>query len=254
MSPPKLPKVDPKIIRDAAAEAAASEITLGLGSTDLRLGEVVTIDQASGVFTARLNADPDDDHLVPNVRPLFSYGPQVGDFTWILKNRSDYIAIGPVGWGQSPNTPRCHAYVNTAIPLTDGVARLVNLDGELYDEPYDTMHSTTFQNSRIIAPEDGNYTATCGVRTSDLAATLIQYQIRLNSGGNVAGGTRVVLTSQNGAGGGQVTQLGRSKDLEMVVGDYIEMFIMVNTGSNPDGTLSADSNGSFLQLRKNFAT
>jgi hypothetical protein len=247
--------LDPKKIRDAATTAALTEVQLGLGHTDLRLGEVVSINQAAGIFTARLNGDPDPDHLVPDVRPLFSYGPQVGDLTWILKNRSDYIAIGPVGWGTSPSPPRCLAFVNTAIPLTDGAWELMTLDGESYDLPYGTMHSTLViqNNSRVIAPEDGNYTVTCGIRTTDLAATLCQFQVRKNSAGSDTGGTRILLNSQNGAGGGQVTQLGRSKDLDMLEDDYVELFLLVNTGANPDASAGTGDTGTFLQLRKNFA-
>ncbi len=143
--------------------------------------------------------------------------------------------------------PRVFAYHTAGSTITNGAFLLISLGGELYD-PYTVAgHDTSTNNSRIFARETGLYAIDCQVRTSDLAGTICQFQVRLNSAGSSTGGTRIFLQSQDGAGGGQVTQLGRSVHYPMTAGDYIEMFILTSTGG-ANATLGAGADATFLSI------
>jgi hypothetical protein len=145
--------------------------------------------------------------------------------------------------------PRVFAYHTASTALTDNVWTLVSLGAELYD-PYSTAgHDNVTNNSRVVARETGLYTIHNQIRTSDLSGTIFQMQVRKNSAGSDTGGTRIFLQSQTGAGGGQVTQIGRSVDYPLNTGDYVEMFIFVNTGGSPDATLGSGADATFLSIR-----
>jgi hypothetical protein len=141
-----------------------------------------------------------------------------------------------------------YAYHTAGSTITNGAFLLVSLGGELYDPYTVTGHDTVTNNSRIFARETGLYTIHNQIRTSDLAGTICQFQVRLNSAGSSTGGTRIFLQSQNGAGGGQVTQLGRSVDYPMTNGDYIELFVLTSTGG-ANATLGAGADATFLSIR-----
>lgn len=144
--------------------------------------------------------------------------------------------------------PRAFAYHTAGATITNGAFLLVSLGAELYDPYSVAAHDNVTNNSRMFAREDGLYTIHCQVRTSDLAATVCQFQVRKNSAGSSTGGTRIFLQSQNGAGGGQVTELGRSVDYPLANGDYVELFVLTNTGG-ANATLGAGADATFLSLR-----
>lgn len=125
----------------------------------------------------------------------------------------------------------------------------MSLGAELYDSYSVAAHDNVTNNSRMFAREDGLYVIDCQVRTSDLANTICQFQIRKNSAGSATGGTRILLESQNGAGGGQVTQLGRTlgSGYPLVNGDYIELFVLTSTGG-ANATLGAGADATYLAL------
>jgi hypothetical protein len=145
------------------------------------------------------------------------------------------------------NPPHTYANHTASSALTDNAWEVISLGGELYDSH--GAHSTVTNSSRLVAPEIGLYTIHCQVRTSDLAGTICQFQVRMNAAGSDTGGTRLFLQSQNGAGGGQVTELGRSVDYPLDSGDYIELFILVNTGANPNANLGSGADATFLSFR-----
>jgi hypothetical protein len=145
--------------------------------------------------------------------------------------------------------PRVSAYHTAGTTLTDGVWTLLSLGGELYDTYSVAGHDTVTNNSRVFARETGLYTIQCQIRTSDLSGTICQFQVRQNAAGSSTGGTRLFLTSQNGAGGGQVTELGRERDYPLTAGDYVELFILCDTGANPNATMGAGADATYLQIR-----
>lgn len=145
--------------------------------------------------------------------------------------------------------PRVFAYHTAGTALTDGAWTLVSLGAELYD-PYSTAgHDNASNNSRVHARETGLYIIHCQVRTDDLTSTICQFQVRKNAAGSDSGGTRVFLHSQDGAGGGEVTELGRSVDYPLTLNDYVELFIRVNTGANPNASLNTGADATFLSIR-----
>jgi len=145
--------------------------------------------------------------------------------------------------------PRVYAYHTAGSALTDGAWTVISLGGELYDSYPTAGHDTATNNSRVHARETGLYAIACQVRTSDLTGTICQFQVRKNAAGLDTGGTRVFLQSQDGAGGGEVTELGRSVDYPLTNGDYVELFIRVNTGANPNASLGAGADATFLSIR-----
>jgi hypothetical protein len=204
----------------------------------------VTVElRGSGVQAANIPVSP-------------GYVPAANDVVLLLRQGPGYIVWGKASGEPTsptaPTPPRCYAFrTNTVIGLTDGAWTLVSFDAEVYDEPYNTMHSSN--SSRVVAPEPGNYAVQCGVRTSTLAATLIQFSVRINAAGSSSGGNQIIFHSQNGAGGGEDTALGRSIDYDFALNDYAELFVRVSTGANPDANLlgGGQSENTFLILRKN---
>jgi hypothetical protein len=145
--------------------------------------------------------------------------------------------------------PRVFAYHTAATALTDGAWTLVSLGAELYD-PYSTVgHDNATNNSRVHARETGLYQVACQLRTTTLTGTIFQFQLRANSAGSSTGGTRIFLQSQNGAGGGEATAGGRTLDYPLNNGDYVELFIRVDTGGSPNASIDAGADATFLSLR-----
>jgi hypothetical protein len=207
----------------------------------------VTVElRGSGVNAANIPVSP-------------GYAPQVGDVVLLLRQGAGYVvwgkASGQVTNPTAPTPPRCYAWRSSNLALTDGVWTLVGFGSENYDEPYGTMHSSGTNPSRVIAPEPGNYTVHCAVRTTTLTNTLIQMEVRINAAGSQASGNRIIYHSENGAGGGEDTGIGRSIDYDFATGDYVELFVRVSTGSFADATLLGNSlsENTFLILRKNSA-
>jgi hypothetical protein len=145
--------------------------------------------------------------------------------------------------------PRVYAYHTAGTTLTNGVWTLISLGGELYDPYSVTGHDNVTNNSRVFARETGIYTVHCQVSSSNtLGNTAFQLQVRQNAAGNVASGTRVLLTTQNGAGGGLVTSIGRSTDFPLTAGDYVELFAYFDTGGTA-GTLATGADRTYLSIR-----
>ena len=195
----------------------------------------------------------------PNIPVAPGYVPQVNDVILLLRQGPGYVvwgkASGEATNPTAPTPPRCYAWRSASDALTDGVFKLVSFDDEVYDEPYNTMHSLVTNASRVIAPEDGNYSITCGAGWGSVASTLVQFEVRKNAAGSVGSGDRIIRHVQNGAGGGEPTFLGRSIDYDFVIGDYIEMFMYASTGGNPDSSIVGNglAESTFLILRKNAA-
>ena len=145
--------------------------------------------------------------------------------------------------------PRVYAYHTAGSALTDGAWTVISLGAELYDWTPTAMHDTVTNNSRVHARETGLHTIHNQIRTSDLSGTICQFQVRKNAVGSDTGGIRVFLQSQDGAGGGEVTELGRSVDYPLTNGDYVELFVRVNTGANPNASLGAGADATFLSIR-----
>jgi hypothetical protein len=232
---------------DALAPKTPEGVSWSFGAIVSIQSTSVTVElRGSGVTAANIPVSP-------------GYVPQVGDVVLLLRQGPGYIvwgkASGEATNPTSPTPPRCYAWRSSNLALTDGAWTLVGLGSEAYDEPYGTMHDSTTNPSRVIAPEAGNYTVHCAVRTTTLASTLIQFEVRINAGGNQASGNRIIYHSQNGAGGGEDTGVGRSIDYDFAQGDYIELFVRVSTGANPDASLlgSGLAENTFLILRKNSA-
>jgi hypothetical protein len=145
--------------------------------------------------------------------------------------------------------PRVYAYHTAGTTLTNGVWTLISLGGELYDPYSVTGHDTVTNNSRVFARETGIYAIDCQVSSSNtLGNTAFQLQIRQNAAGNVASGTRVLLQTQNAAGGGLVTSIGRSTKFPLTSGDYVELFAYFDTGGTA-GTLATGADRTYLDIQ-----
>jgi hypothetical protein len=97
------------------------------------------------------------------------------------------------------NRPRCHAYDNTGVTLTDGADTLLPLSGEVYDS--DNMHNLTAtpSPSRITFNTAGTYDIRIGVQLPSATYTVSNINARVNSFESNSGGTAIGPFLMSGA-------------------------------------------------------
>lgn len=91
-----------------------------------------------------------------------------------------------------------------------------------------SMHSTSTNNTRIIAPAAGLYLVTCELYASDhLAVETLHVQIRKNAAGSVSGGTFIAQQSSAFSSNGSVLTAGGCQTLtRLSANDYLEVFVL----------------------------
>lgn len=143
------------------------------------------------------------------------------------------------------NPPRCSVYNSAVITPVTATWTLHTWDTELYDN--DTMHSTVSNTSRLVATTVGLYDTKVQIAFAANATGIRAIQVRKNSAGNSASGTRVGWSyiSANGAGGQQSITF--DKDVPMTAADYLEVFIYQSSGAGL-ATIAGDGD-SFASMR-----
>lgn len=125
------------------------------------------------------------------------------------------------------NPPGASGYRNTALSLTSGTTTLVPLDAEDYDR--DSMHSTSVNTSRIVVNTDGRFHLTARLSFAANGSGIRAVDVRKNAGGSAGGGSFVARDAGPPAGTG-VTQLECNMTIQLVSGDYLEMFATQTSG------------------------
>ncbi|TQM62940.1 hypothetical protein [Humibacillus xanthopallidus] len=161
------------------------------------------------------------------VASTFSAGEKVGVAAKLN------LLVATVNFANNP--PQCYAYQTATQTLTSSVWGLVPLAGELFDvvQSGDSpMHDITTNNSRIYFRTAGKYEVTGqGYFVANATGTRLA-QIRLNSGGSDTGGTQVNVSQQSAGGGAAIAVPMPSPVISVSAGDYVEMFLFQNSGSN----------------------
>jgi hypothetical protein len=142
--------------------------------------------------------------------------------------------------------PRCFAYKSSDGALANNTWDEVNFGAEAYDSH--GSHDNSTNNSRVAAPEDGAYAVKVSVEFEAHATGSRRIQVRKNAAGNQASGTLIKSKTVNAvAGAGNETTLDADFDVQLVAGDYLEVFVHQTSGGalNVLGTIS----GTYLSIR-----
>ena len=132
---------------------------------------------------------------------------------------------------------------STNKSLTSGSDTVYDMDAEEYDNG--SFHSTSTNNSRLIAPIAAAYNVIAQVSFAGSSAGARQMQIRKNSAGASGGGTRLIQTADDARPSGAAMQFNGSCDVELTVGDYVEMFALQTTG----GALNVNAADTYMSIR-----
>lgn len=141
--------------------------------------------------------------------------------------------------------PRCSVYNSAVLTPVTATWTVHTWDTEYYDT--DTMHSTVSNTSRLVATTAGLYDTKAQIAFAANATGIRALQVRKNSAGNSASGTRIgwAYISANGAGGQQSITF--DKDVQMTASDYLELFIYQSSGAGL-ATIAGDGD-SFMSMR-----
>lgn len=140
--------------------------------------------------------------------------------------------------------PSVKAYKTADGALAHASWDAINFGSEAYDSH--AAHDNTTNNTRLVAPESGLYVVK-GHAVFDINASGIRgLSIRKNAAGSHAAGTDVVEVI--GAGNGTTqARIIATDDVNLVAGDYIEMFCYQGSGG-PLNVLGGIAN-TFLSFR-----
>jgi hypothetical protein len=137
---------------------------------------------------------------------------------------------GSGGGGGAIATVTARAYNAAAYSSIGGSWVIITFDTNDYDTS--SIHSTSSNTSRFIAPAAGYYRFSCVIDTSNYGGAQ-KIMFRLNAGGSPTGGTN--LTNFGGGGsfydGGQYESVQRTQEYRLNAGDYLEVFLAMGTGS-----------------------
>lgn len=142
------------------------------------------------------------------------------------------------------STPRCYAYQSAALTMgTSATWYLVALAAEIYDivQSGDSpMHDTATNNSRIYVRTSGKYEIAGAMEFVANGTGGRTLKVNKNSAGSESGGTLLVTQSQGTAGASLVTSVALPTiEVDLVAGDYIEMFSRQQSGGSLNSTPGA---------------
>lgn len=142
-----------------------------------------------------------------------------------MKDVSDFWAL----------TPRCSCYQGSAQTLSTATGTAINMDTEIYDivQSGDTAsHDTSTNNTRLYCRTAGKYEVAGQVQFNSNATGVRVAMIRLNAAGSYSGGTALVQNTQGALSGGSTSAACIPTEVELAVGDYIELFGYQTSGGN----------------------
>jgi len=146
-----------------------------------------------------------------------------------------------------PGATRCRAYSSAGVTgAANDTLVLVPLGAESYDTA--SMHSTDSNTSRITVPVDGCYHVIAQVGWAANTTNRRVVSVRKNAAGSSGGGTQVMIASMS-ASSSSGTQYQITDDLDLVAGDYLEIFALHNiTGGGTLNIVSGETN-TFMVVR-----
>lgn len=152
-----------------------------------------------------------------------------------LVNDVIYLGSGTASAGR----PAVMAVSNatTALTVDTWIGAVAFGQADEYDT--DAMHSTTSNNTRIIATAAGLYLVTCEMYATDASAVeTLHVQVRKNAAGSATGGT-FVAQSSNAFSSNAVVLTGAQCQtmVRLAANDYLEVFVLSEaTGESLAGT------------------
>lgn len=192
-------------------------------SPDITDGTIVAADIAAGAIeSAKLNN--------PLVLPANTTAttPTAGD---------DDTSVATTAFVQNELGPESdeksvRVYRTAVLAISSGTETLIPFTAESHDNG--GFHDNATNNSRVIAPEDGTYqiNAQCSFDANGTGQRY--FLIRKNAGGSAVGGTLMLVETQGATPSPTSSAISGADSIELVEGDYIEMFAYQNSGGNLD--------------------
>ncbi len=160
--------------------------------------------------------------LIPTIKS-YTFGEDLG-----ATEMNDGVTA-PLQFAYNP--PRCMAVRTTNLSIgTGGNPKLITLDAETIDN--DSMHDLITNPSRITFQTAGAYHIGASVCFASSATGRREGQIRLNSAGDGATGTRLCRSVVPATNGETIVSLSRFATFG--VGNYIELFGFQDSGGALD--------------------
>lgn len=133
---------------------------------------------------------------------------------------------------------RVKVYPSANQNLITSTVTLLSFDSEAHKN-VTSMHSTSSQTSRLIAPYSGLFDVRVQVSFATNTTGRRAITIRKNAGGSAVGGTQVNVVSMSAANS-DTTTYGCSFDIELNAADYLEVFPFQSSGGLLAVLLGAD--------------
>lgn len=177
------------------------------------------------------------------VGKLTSYfSPAVGDVVALVgqsaltSDAASWLVLGKVGASSSDaeefTPPQVKAWNSTLVTLANSTTTVIPLQTELWDST-GTMHDTTTNTSRLVAPIDGRYLILANLGFVQNAVGRRICQVRLNAAGAGAGGIPISEENHMASPLGS-TVIGTKFEYDLIAGDYVEMFGNQTSGAPLD--------------------
>jgi hypothetical protein len=146
-----------------------------------------------------------------------------GDLTGNYPNPA--IAPGAVGTAEHSTTIPAVGVTHSAAQSTagDGSTTVLAFDSERYDTA--SMHDTSTDTSRLVAPVTGIYAITVSVAWAADASGRRTVHLRRNGGASIA-------VAQSAAAGGDEVGMALATLARLEAGDYVEVLAQQTSGSN----------------------
>ena len=137
--------------------------------------------------------------------------------------------------------PRVKVYDNTGVVCTNGVAKLLTFDTEVYDT--DSMWSGG-ASSRILINTSGVYQFIVYLAMPVATYTVLNFNPRRNSAGSASGGTSIrtmPTASLYDTGQGPVNRF--TFEMQFTAGEYVELFVTQTSGGSRTTSTGAETTG-----------
>lgn len=140
--------------------------------------------------------------------------------------------------------PRSHVYFSSNVSLTSGTAGVVQWTANAYN----VDNEYTASSSRLTANTSGLYRVSARAAFAYNATGTRELQLAKNAAGTIGGGTVLtdVFAPAATVTGSPPLVVSSGFDIVLTAGDYIEMFVLQNSGSALN--LLAGQYSTFLQM------